>query len=196
MLSKKNERWPPRRYWTLCFDVAMSTSSPASSMSRSSRAVSKGAVLCRVVSSMVRSPVDRVAGGESSKSARGDEPASSALGAIGARGDPRRSGRGFRGQLGGRRLEKIERAAPGAIEDQLDRSDLDADAAGVFGAVERMIGQRQHRRKVEHAVMADHDADAHGGSDRPAVDFACGARKTRAGLLGDGHGPLARRIAQ
>src|ERR1700688_3138403 len=51
MDSKKKARWPPSRYWTLCFDVATRTSIPASSMSRSSSAVSNGAVSCRLVTS-------------------------------------------------------------------------------------------------------------------------------------------------
>src|SRR5581483_5987327 len=42
MDSKKNARWPPSRYCTLCFEVATSTSIPASSIRRSSRSASKG----------------------------------------------------------------------------------------------------------------------------------------------------------
>src|SRR5579863_3801565 len=57
MLSKKKERWPPRRYWTLCFELASSTSRPASSINRSSRAVSNGAAACGLLmSSMDQSP--------------------------------------------------------------------------------------------------------------------------------------------
>ena len=42
---------PARRYWTLCFDVATRTSIPVSSISRSSRAVSNGAVCGCLVTS-------------------------------------------------------------------------------------------------------------------------------------------------
>src|SRR5215510_275914 len=54
MVSKKNARWPPSRYWTLCFDVARRTSMPASSISRSSRSESNGMASDRfVMSSMI-----------------------------------------------------------------------------------------------------------------------------------------------
>ena len=95
---------------------------------------------------------------------------------------------------GRRRLRTIGSAAPGAIEDELDRSDLDAIAAGVLGAIKRVIGLRQQRREVEHGVVADHDADAYGGDDRPAVDFAGGLGERSADLLGNGQRPLARRV--
>src|SRR5271165_1082230 len=42
MLSKKKARWPPSRYCTLCFELAQSTSMPASSIRRSSRSASNG----------------------------------------------------------------------------------------------------------------------------------------------------------
>src|SRR5262249_2130678 len=42
MVSKKKARWPPSRYCTLCLEVAMTRSSPASSIRRSSRLESNG----------------------------------------------------------------------------------------------------------------------------------------------------------
>src|SRR5262245_55685182 len=40
--AKKNRRWPPKRYWMLCLELATRTSMPASSIRRSSSLVSKG----------------------------------------------------------------------------------------------------------------------------------------------------------
>src|SRR5580704_7701810 len=77
MDSKKNARWPPSRYWTLCFDVTTSRSNPASSISRSSRAVLNGAVPGRLLtSSMINLPA--VLQRQPSKSESADEPVLSA----------------------------------------------------------------------------------------------------------------------
>src|SRR5579864_7091510 len=75
MDSKKKARWPPSRYCTLCFDVATRTSIPASSISRSSNAVSNGAVSWRLVtSSMIVLREFNGARRHPIKSAPGDEP--------------------------------------------------------------------------------------------------------------------------
>src|SRR5438105_953959 len=42
MASKKKKRYPPSRYWMLCFDVRTSASRPASSIRASSLPASKG----------------------------------------------------------------------------------------------------------------------------------------------------------
>ena len=102
---------------------------------------------------------------------------------------------GWRG--GGRsRGHKIRGAALGAIENEFDRGNLDPVAAGVLGAIERVIGLREQRREVENGVMAYHDADAHRRGHRPAFDIARSGGKARADVLADRHGALASRIEQ
>ena len=88
------------------------------------------------------------------------------------------------------------RAAPGAIEDRLDRGHFDAVAAVVLGAIEGVVGLRQQHGEVGDGVLTDHDADTHRAFDRPAVDLARGRGEASTDLFGDDLRPLARGVDQ
>src|ERR1700733_14684571 len=211
MLSKKNERCPPRRYWTLCFDVARRTSMPASFISRSSRAVSNGAVAGRLVTSSMMDlpgakafrryypskPIDKDEPVNPFQLA--DPPCAKCLA-----GDPARSlRRGLSGRFGGRfgglaadHSPEFSSASGRAIEDELDRSDFNPVTPGILGAIERMIGLRQQGRQVQHRVVADDNTNADGRDDRRAVHIEGGLGEAKPYLLGDRQSALARSVAQ
>src|SRR5262245_36137947 len=90
------------------------------------------------------------------------------------------SGRRLCPRTDGRSALGVGRAALGAIEDELNRGDLDPVSPRVLGAVARMIGLRQERRKIEHRIVRNDDADV----SAPCANSMkiAGQRETRGSL--------------
>src|ERR1051326_9630639 len=106
-------------------------------------------------------------------------------------------GGGFcRRARGERRKRVLAGSAPDAVEYELDRGNLDTIAAVVLGAVERMVGLCQQRRKIEHRIVADADADAPRGDHLPTVDLTGRRGKTRTDLFGNGERAVAAGAAK